>query len=126
MEFGKGGTFGKACRRSTEACDPFGPARCSPGTTLPYPTFGCYLLAGGDSPDLRTCACAGSIPIGAPCQYQYDCAPGAECVLFRTLACRRVCKITLPYGTPVELGGCPADTPICTPFPGAFTFGFCH
>jgi hypothetical protein len=126
VQFGGSSSTYKVCSTPVDACDPFGPARCSPAASRPSPTFGCYVLS-DTYPDLPTCDCAGTVPLGQPCMFQRECAPGAECVLAGGLrTCRRVCKVGAPAGTALDLGGCPTASPTCLPFPGATLFGYCR
>jgi hypothetical protein len=126
VQFGNSLTTSKVCSPPADACNPFGPARCSLSTARPYPTFGCYVMS-ATYPDTAICDCAGTTPVGQACTYEHECEPGAECVLFGTARlCRKVCKVGLPAGSPVAVGGCPLAAPTCTPFPGSSQFGYCH
>ncbi|HXU82419.1 MAG TPA: hypothetical protein VN914_13545 [Polyangia bacterium] len=126
VQFGNSATTNKVCSPPMDACNPFGPARCSPSSNRPYPTFACYVMS-SSYPDIPICDCAGTTPAGSPCTYEHECEPGAECVLLGSVrACRKVCKVGAPPATPVMLGGCPAVNPTCTAFPGGSQFGYCH
>lgn len=126
VQFGNSATSNKVCSPPMDACTPFGPGRCSPGSMRPYPTFGCYVMS-STYPDIPVCDCAGTTPIGQMCMYEHECEPGAECVLLgMARLCRKVCKVGAVMGTPVMLGGCPLNAPTCTMFPGGSMFGYCH
>jgi hypothetical protein len=125
VQFGASATKHKVCSPPMDACNPWGPATCSPTSGRNLPTFGCYVMS-STYPDIPICDCAGTTGIGMACTYEHECVPGAECVLLGSVRqCRRVCKVGLPVTVGVLMGGCPPMA-TCTAFPGGSTFGYCH
>jgi hypothetical protein len=126
IKFPNGGFEGKACSSAPEVCNPWGAAQCTSGQR-PYPTFACYVVT--QTPDLVTCECAGSNPVGKACMFEHDCEPGAECVALATGS--RVCLKVCVVGALLEArGACPqppavAQSQKCTRFANGTKYGYC-
>jgi hypothetical protein len=114
----------KVCSAEIAPCNPTGPApTCGPGARADRraPAFGCYILS-HMHPDETVCECAGVLPEGSPCEREYQCVPGNECLKVGTdTRCRRLC--TIEGGVLASVACAPGEK--CMPFPNARKFGYC-
>jgi hypothetical protein len=122
IQFGSMSSPSRVCSPAPEACSPWGQARCGMPVQRPYPTFACYVMS-NLYPDTTICDCAGTAKPGDPCQFEHDCEPGSECVVFMGVrSCRKVCAIG---ATTTLTGGC-AIGMTCNAFPGSTKWGYCR
>jgi hypothetical protein len=115
----------RVCSAKIEPCNPTGVApACGPGAGADRlaPAFGCYILS-HMHPDETVCECAGLLPEGAPCEREYQCVPGLECLkVGGETRCRKLC--TLEGGGVLPPVVCPLGQR-CMPFMNARKYGFC-
>ncbi len=85
---------------AVRACDVLAPEGvCAPGE-------GCYIVSPGGETDCRP---AGGVPVGAACEGEADCVPGAFCAGLMARACVRICA--------VGAGACPSGEGMCRAYP---------
>jgi hypothetical protein len=115
----------KVCSAKIEPCNPTGlTPTCGPGAGADRraPAFGCYILS-HLHPDETVCECAGLLPEGSPCEREYQCVPGNECLKLGTeTRCRKLCTLEGSGVLPPVV--CPLGQK-CLNFPNARKFGYC-